>query len=304
MIPPQGFKSQLYPLRHKLLYSFGLSAVTVGQNSACPILIMGSTDMSSTDPDTIKVNPHNTNYVEDSGPLVRQMSIIDRMRISIRFNLTSHINDKQETASSTFTGDGLHHIRMLWRPIFFSFPEKLAAADDDTGNTVATILALTSDDTNQDVVPLTTNDLPTTGGSAKNQPISTVNDIQVFGDFNMTTNLAMEDHVWDEELFQNASRRFTNRGALKACVGRTRFVNLTRNKPFQNFFINQFVPRAVRRVVDRTFMALQIHVPVNADISQDYTAITPTANVAHIGCKIICTYHEWNNEHNQDMQTG
>ncbi len=298
MIPPRGFKAELYPLQHKIKYSFGLSAATATMNTAICPLVMGSTDVD-VDPETIQVNPHNTNYEEDNGPLCRQMSIIDKLRLSIRFNMTENCMTG-ETASGVFA-DSLTHLRFLWRPIFFSFPEKLTAADDDTGLTVATTLALTSDDTNEDVVALTTNKLPTGGVLELGQPVSTVNAVQVFGDYNYTTDMTMEDHVWDEDAFQNVLRRGTNKGALKACLGRTRWVNLTSNKPFQNFYIAQFVPRAIRRIVDRTYFAIQVHVPISSDISQDYHANVITGSKAHLGVKIICNYHEWNAEHDQDM---
>ncbi len=300
LIPPRGFKSELYPLQHKLKYSFGLSFSGDTVNTALATLIMGSTDMD-VDPETIQVNPHNTNYEEDLGPLCRQMSIIDKLTLSIKFNMTEWCSPLHETAAGVFTGDDITHITLLWRPIFFSFPEKLNATDDDTGTSVQTLLGLTSDDTNEDVVPLTTNKLPAQGISDLAHPVSTVNAVQVFGDYNQTTNTTMEDHVWDEDLFQNAIRRFTNKGALKACVGRTRFVNLDKKRPWKKFFIRQFVPRAVRRIVDRTYFGIQVHVPLTGDIGQDYHATTPTGAVAHIGVKILCNYHEWNSEHDQDM---
>ncbi len=300
MIPPKGFKAEVYPLLHKLKYSFGLSAKTDTQNSAYATLIMSSSDLPSK-ANEINVNPHNTTYESDTGPLVAKMSIIDKLNLSIRFNMTANCNNKNETSSGVFSGDGINHIKFLWRPVFFSFPEKLDATDDDTGTTVATILALTKDATNKDVVPLTTNKLPVLGLSDLSQPISTSYDIQVFGDYNMTTDLTMEDHVWDEDLFQTAIRRYTNKGALKACVGKTRHVNLTKSQPFKNYYISKFVPRSVRRIMEYTHMGIQVHVPIESDISQDYYSIALTTAVAHIGCKINCSYHEWNADHYQDM---
>ncbi len=86
--------------------------------------------------------------------------------------------------------------------------------------------------------------------------MSTVNAVQVFGDFNMTTNTAMEDHTHDEDELQQALRRFTNKGALKACMGRTRHVTLTKNRPFKNFYLDKFVPKAIRRIVPFTTMMI------------------------------------------------
>ncbi len=298
MIPPSGFEAQKWPLRHRLIYSFGLGIKADTINTALCPLIMHSNEMDVA-ASTIQVNPHNAGYESDAGPLCRNMSIIDRLSLSMRFNMTSVCNDKAETAAGVFTGDGLKHIKFLWRPIFFSFGEKLDAADDVTTTTVAAILGLTKDATFEDIVPITTNDLPSGGPSELLQPMSTVNAVQVFGDFNMTTDTKMEDHVWDEDLFHTAINRYTNKGALAACVGRTRYVNLTRSQPFKNFYISKFVPRAIRRIVPYSFMAIQVHLPIESDIDQDFFAATNTTSVAHIGCKIICNYHEWNPDHDQ-----
>ncbi len=300
MIPPRGFKSELYPLKHRIIYALGLSLTSDTQNSAFLILIRHSSDIDIL-PSAIEVNPHNTNYNTETGALVQKMSIIDKMNLFLKFNITSFALDRKETSSGVFSGDNLQHITLNWRPIFFSFGEKLDAADDDTGTTVAALLGLTKDATNEDVVPLTTNKLPTFGNSDFSHPVSTVNQAEAFGDLNMTTDLSMEDHPWNETTFQEALKRYTNKGALKACVGSTRTVHLSRARPFKSFYIKKFVPRSVRRVVPYTFMGIQIDVPMSSDIKQDYITDTLTSGAAHVGVKCIATYHEWNADHYQEM---
>ncbi len=302
MIPPKGFKQEQYPLRHRLIWSYGLSAKTATMNSALMLMVHSSNDMVGA-PSTIIVNPHNPDYVEDTGPLVRQMSIIDRLKISMTFNMTSLCADRNETASAAWTGDGITHIHLLWRPIFFSFPEKLDAADEKTTTTVAAILALTKDASKEDVVPLTTTKLPAGGTPSEVvMPSSIINDVQVFGDYNMTTNLEMEEHVWDETLFQTALRKYTNKGALKACVGRTRHVHLTRERPFKKFFIDKPVPSAIRRVLPYGFFGIAVHLPVTVDYGSDFYDVSLTGSKPHLGVKCIAQFHEWNHEHEQAME--
>ncbi len=301
MIPPRGFKAEQYPLRHRLAFSAALSLETATKNTVFLPIVMGSTDMD-TEPTAVIVNPHNPAYVEDAGPLCRQMSIIDRMRISLKFNMTEDCNDLQETAAGTFTGDSIHAFHFMWRPIFGSFKEKLDAKDDDTGISVATILALTHTEAEEDVVPLTTTKLTSAGSADKVLPSSTVNAVQVFGDMNMTSDFTMEEHVWDEDQFHKALRRFTNKGALRSMVGRTRNVTLTRNQPYKNFYLDKFVPRVIRRIVPYSFMGIQVHLPVIADIGQVYQLTAPVSS-GHLGIKCIANYHEWNPEHEQGMGT-
>ncbi len=305
MIPPSGFEQEKFPLRHRLTHSFGLSLALDSLNTALLPIVMGSKDTDVL-PDTIQVNPHNSAFEEDAGPLCAQMSIIDRMRISIKFSMTHHCSPAHHSSgtstSEVFTGDDIPVFNFLWRPIFNVFPEKLDAADDDTTTTVAAILGLTKDATNEDVVPLTTNNLPTTGPSETPLPVSTVNAVQVFGDYNYTTDLIMEDHVFDEDLLQTALRRYTNKGALRSCIGRTRHVTLTRAQPYKNFYIDKFLPSQIRRIMPYGFFAIQIHMPIHTAQSQQYITAAPSTK-AHLGVKMITNYHEWNIEHDQDRGT-
>ncbi len=318
MRPPKGFENEKFPLRHRLIYSFGLGLTNDNINTAFMPIVRSSKNTTATsplvDPGTIKVNPHNSGFVEDFGSLCGNMSIIDRMTISLKFNMThycgpthniTHTFSGSPTAltASTFEGDDIPAIKFLWRPIFNVFPEKLDAADDDTTKTVSEILALTKDPTNEDVVALTTNDLPTLTPALLNHPISTVNGVEAFTDFNMTTDLIMEDHVFDEDLLQTALRRYTNKGALRSCLGKTRHVTLSRSRPYSNFYIDKFVPRAIRRIQPYGFFGIQVHMPMDTDVDQYAMSKNPTAATPHIGVKAIINYHEWNFEHDQDRGT-
>ncbi len=312
MRPPKGFEDEKFPLRHRVLYSYGLSvAAADNNNTAMMPIVMHSTDIVNL-PSTIKVNPHNSAMVEDAGPLCHSMSIIDRMRISLKFNMTGYCGPTHETSgtygangqtAAVFDGLDIPAFKFLWRPIFNVYPEKLDAADDQTGTTVAAILGLTKDATNEDIVPITTNKLNTTQPGELAHPISTAYDTQVFGDFNMTTNLNMEDHVFDEDLLQTALRRYTNKGALRSCLGRTRHVTLTRNRPTASFYIDKFVPRAIRRIQPYGFFAIQVHLPTESEIDQFPIHKAANAGFDVLGVKMIANYHEWNFEHSQDRGT-
>ncbi len=305
MKPPPGFRSELYPLRHRVIYSCGLSMLGATINSCFFTILRHTNALATNVPKKVIVNPHNSGYDDETGPAVVKMSIIDRLKFSLKFNMTANCNDTAHTSglsgSEVFRGDGITHIKLTWRPIFFSFPEKLDAADDDTTTTVAAILGLTKDAGAEDVVPLTTNKLPAIGASDLSQPISTVNLVEDFTTYNMSSNLTMEDHPWDEDLFQDAMMRFTNKGALKACVGKTRFVHLTKNNPYKTYWVDKPVPRAVRRVMPFSFMGIQINCPTTDQIDSDYHSIVLTGAVAHVGIKMIAKYHEWNADHFQDM---
>ncbi len=304
MRPPKGFEDEKYPLRHRIIHSFGLSLGDDTLNSALLPLVMHSTDIDNL-PSTIQTNPHNSDYERDTGPLCHKMSIIDRMTIAMRFSMTAECGPSHHSSGTStnelFTGDDVPALNFLWRPIFNVYPEKLDAADDDTTLTVAAILGLTKDATNEDVVPLTTNKLTVISGVSSALPMSNTYAVQVAGDYNMTTNTNMEDHVFDEDVLQDALRRYTNKGALRSCMGRTRQVTLTRSRPFKNFYIDKFVPRAIRRIQPYGFFGIQIHMPIDSHQSSFFNILS--TNAIHLGCKVITNYHEWNFEHVQDRGT-
>jgi len=312
MRPPKGFENEKYPLRHRLVYGAQLALSSENLNTFTMPIVMSSTDMDVI-PSTINVNPHNsTNYDEDAGPLVRQMSIIDRMTISLKFNMSHYCQPAHLIGGTagpnfddgTYQGDDVAALSFLWRPIFNVYPEKMDAADDATGTTVAAILAFTKDATNEDITPITTTNLPIQGPGDVNNPASTVNATQVFGDFNYTTDFIPEDHVFSEDLLQAALRRYTNKGALRSCLGRTRHVTLTRNKPYANFYIDKFVPNAIRRVQPYGWFGIQVHLPLETHVSQQYLSKSVAATVPHLGIKMIANYHEWNVEHDQGQITA
>ncbi len=276
MRPPKGFEAEKFPLRHRLIYASGLNLLSETQNTLFMPIVMSAKGTIATNPltlpNTIQVNPHNSNLEEDAGCLCAQMSIIDRMSISLKFNLTHYCGPPHHYAGQSggelFEGDDIPAFKFLWRPIFNVYPEKMDATDDNTGTSVSAILGMTKDATLEDIVAVTTNNLPAAGPAEKVQPISTVNGVQAFTDFNMATDLILEDHVWDEDLLQTALRRYTNKGALRSCLGRTRHVTLTRSRPVAQFFIDKFVPRAIRRIQPYALMGIQVHLPIQTDIDQ------------------------------------
>ncbi len=297
MIPPQGFKATLYPLRHKFKYGTGLSAVTATDNTTILTLVKNYTDTTNV-PSSIKVNPMHGSFEVETGAICGPMSIIDRLKLTLKFNLTklSISTDKFITVSAS------------WMPIFFSFPEKLDAADDKTTTTVAAILELTKDATKEDITPAFAAKLPVGGSSVTVHPTSSANFNEVFGTLNLTTNTAMEGVPFDNEVFHNALRYYSNKGALKACIGKTRRFTLSTaggsSAAFKTFHLDKFVPRPIRRIVPYTYFGILIHVPLILDAAATHQDAAGTADVAHIGIKATVSYDEWNLDHDQDMSGG
>ncbi len=294
MIPPRGFKSELYPLRHRFVFGVGLNATTTTQNSTMLSIIRGSADTAMNNPNTIEVNPHNANFLQESGALCHQMSIIDRIQITMKFTLT-------EDAIT----DGMKSVTCKYMPIFNSFAEKLSSTDKATSATAASVMELIYDATNQDVTPLyNTVATPVSAGASDIvHPVSTVNDTEVFGDLNLTTNTALEGITWSNTAFFNAAKFFTNKGAINALHGNQKQVHLTDARPTQRVFIDKFVPRQVRRIVDGSYFGMMFHVPTDATGEQDFYSGALTTAKPHVGIRMMINYHEWNADHIQDIET-
>ncbi len=291
MRPPSGFASQLYPLRHRFEYRTLLDLLLGPKNSAIFTLVKNYKTVTSAK--TVDVNPHHTNFVTDGGSVCQPMSIIDQLRLTLRFSLTE----------SSIDTDKIPDLHVLWRPIFFSFPEKLDAADDETTTTVASILSLTKDATEEDVTPAHggTAAKLVVNSSTATYPASTVNLTEVFGLMNLTTNTGPEGSPHDELVFQKAIAYYTNKGALKACVGATRHMTLSKDRASRTYRINKFVPRSIRRIVPYTFFGILVHLPVLGERGQYIFAPNPAATAGHVGVSVICNYHEWHNDFNQKM---
>ncbi len=287
---PAGFEQQKNPLRHKLNYSFALSARSATQNSTICSLVRNH--KSAIDATTIQVNPHNSGFQVDTGSIVSPMSIIDRLKMSIRIGLTDHAITTQRAKS----------VKVSWMPIFNSFDEKLLAVDDMSTDTVEEILELNTASASEQILPLfTTTKLNTDGDSEQNHPVSTATFAEVFGTLTLTTDTKMESVAFDNTKFHQALKYYTNKGAMKTLIGRTRSITLTEGKPFANFFIDKFVPRAIRRIVPYSYFGILFHVPVSADDESYYYSNSLVALKADVGIKLLCNYHEWNADHDQSM---
>ncbi len=285
---PRGLESQKHPLKHRFDYSFGLSAASANMNSVWCTLIKNY--KSVVNPNTIKVNPHNTDVDLETGAICSPMSIVQNVKVII-------------TLSKSNTQDPVDPIKLSWTPFFCAFAEKYDAADDDTGTTVASVMQLTKDATEEDITPLTTNNLPQEGLSKKPHPLSTVNLAEVATThLNMTTDAIMEDTSFVMETFQKLLVYGTNKGALKSCLGRTRHVTLHRDMgSTKTFFLRKFVPRNIRRIMPYTFFGLLFHMPIESSSDSYYTDTALATLKSHVGIRVMVRYDEWNEEHDNTM---
>jgi len=288
---PRGLTSQKHPLHHKFSYAFQLSGKQSDENSAWAMLCRNT--KSCVTPTAVLVNPKHASMDEDTGTACYPMSILTNMRISVKLWKSTVNNTTDEM-----------YVDMI--PFFASFLNKYDAADTG-GATVKSMMQLTTDDTNEDVVPLTANKLLLDGPSELSHPVTTVGFTEAFGDLNMTTDVTMEATAFDTTAFYDMLKLGTNKGALKACLGRTRHFNLTniggggRNSRYASFYSQKFLPRPVRRMVPFSFFGLLFHLKMPEDIDGPFNDATLTADKPHVGIRVNVRYNEWNEDFSNAM---
>ncbi len=189
MIPPAGFKAEQYPLRHRFSYAAGLSLNSSTLRTTYFTLVRNYKTVTA--PTAIDVNPHHATYEMETGSVCSPMSIIDKLKLTLKFTLT-------EDALS----DGAEAITCWWQPVFTAFKDKLNAADVSTSIAVKDILELVVDETEEDVTPLFNNaKFATTGESDQLHPLSTENLAETIAILNMDTSAAMEGITYDDNAF-------------------------------------------------------------------------------------------------------
>ncbi len=294
--PPRGLKAEEHPLKHKFRYAFGLSPAITLANSAFITLVKNY--KSVTDPTTTFVNPMSAQIDNETGAICAPMSIVQRLTLSMQFTALQ--------ASST---DEMKTVKFSWMPVFGSFADKWDADDTGaSGGTVAAMLQLTKDATEEDMTPITTTKLKVVGTSDTLHPLSTVNLVEsATTHLNMTTDAAMEECPFNQQAFFNLIQYGTNKGALKACVGRIRHGSVTFGvaSNTKSYFLKKFVPRAVRRIMPFSFFGIIINCPLITEHGSSYTEKTSlSTTLNYLGVKIHVNYDEWNSEHNNTMSNA
>ncbi len=293
--PPRGLKAEEHPLHHKFRYAFGLNPTIAAARCAYMPLVKNYKTVIA--PSTTFVNPMSDQIDLETGAVCSPMSIIQ--------NLTLHL---QISSLAETLVDEMIATKFSWMPVFGSFPEKWDAADTGAaGGTVAAMLQLTKDATEEDMTPITETKLKVLGTSDVLHPVSTVNLAETITHLNMTSTLAMENVAFDPAAFYNLMHYGTNKGALKSVVGKIRhgvvsYKSAGRDISTKSYYIRKFVPRAVRRIVPYSFFGILFWVPRETEHGQIYTedaAFGTTKN--HIGIKALINYDEWNSEHDNTM---
>ncbi len=281
--PPRGYDRDDMPLPHTFAYKNELNCNLVTKNSTMESYIRCT--RSAITPEAIEVNPKNAAFAKETGAAVAAGSQVEKMSVFTTLSLT-------EAAIDT---DGIKALRVYYQNIHGAFPETWDAKDRITTTTIAQILEVTADDTDDDVTPTFVSDLTT----EQDHPFSTVHFNEAFGDLNLNVDAKMEALVFDMDEYWDAIRFFGNGGKLKSITGPIRSVTLTRNRPTVRIFGSKFVPKNVQFGNQQTYFGRRYTCPVKTDPHQILSDAHATTNVGHVLINTIVRYNEWNKSFDQ-----
>ncbi len=276
--PPRGYKTMDYPLPHNFGYGISLGGDSATRNSTIFTILRASE--IATGVEAIEVNPANSAFAEDQGPLIHMGSIIPRINFTLMAQMSKVAIETDKQRATRFN----------WMPIYIAFLDTLEAEDSKTSTQVEDTLELQHETTNKDTYPLFNGTKLT--GDGGYQAFSTVPSTEVFGDYGLTTNGIMEgvDFVM-EEFYDNLQFK-TNHGMLQKTIGQMRTVVVKRDHPYI-YHSNSFTYPSVKRGNPYTFCGVLVHVeqvgtPPQIGISSELT------DIDHLNVKCVIRYDEWN----------
>ncbi len=283
--PPAGYNRRDKPLPHEFAYQVGFDITNTGMEAHTITLL--KTTKQSGDPKLIVVNPRNSGFAVDEGPVICYDSIVQKMTIVKEWSMT-------ETSMET---DHIPALRIKTMKIMGAFEDAWTPADEKTSETIADLLEVTSDLTNEDVVPTVGGvNLPSSYGSI---PLSTVTDAEAYTDYNLTTNDDPEGIVMDWDGIYDAMQYYTNGAKLKSLIGKIKNITLTQNRPFHSSYENKFIPKKIRYGNPHLFFGELLSVPHYTSLDQLVDKSQSFTSLAHAVCKIHVRFNEWNPDFDQ-----
>ncbi len=230
--PPRGYRMLDYPLPHEFQYGGTFDFLDLSKD-ATMITILRSSE-TTTGVEAVEVNPRHAAFAEETGPTIANGSIVPRISFTLRASLS-----QATTVDNEF---GAVQFHML--PIYTAFLDSMEASDDKTGEDVEGILELATSATAAKRVQPLFSGTNLTNGLA--QPVNTVLDTEVFGDYGLTTDLVLESVAFTQDDFYDAMQYYTNGGMLKKVSGSIKTWTLSRDRRAM-YHSNNFTNPTVKR---------------------------------------------------------
>lgn len=285
--PPRGYDRHDFPLPHYFTYEFGLDSTTETKNATIATYLR--TSKISVDPTTIEVNPRHTDFAVDTGPLICEESIVDRITIK-----------KSVAMSAAFIAQ-VPAVTTRELMIKGCFEDTWSPTDEKTTTSIEDIVEVTNESTtNMDVTPkFSGTDL----FSEENQPLSTITGAESVAHYNLTTDAKLESVAWNAKTYFDAKRYYTN-GAKLNTVAPNLITNVlnAKRKNYMTSLQTKFVPPQCRFGRRDLFLGSLFDVPLFSDPDQVINSFVAAVTEAHVIYEIIVMFNEWNPAFDQKSQ--
>ncbi len=282
---PRGYFKSDFGLHHHFFYNHNYDLTLETKNDTIMTIVRTSDDVDT--PETTKVNPQNATFdAKDVGPLIHQGSIVDKVKIHTIHTLT-------ELCTET---DKIHSLMLHQGMIMGCFADDWDPLSDENSLEVEDIVRVTYDLTNRDVTP------KFSGTDLVNgvQPVSNVTQAEVFGSYNLTTDLKEEAVNFDPDVYFDSKRHYSNGGAVNKVMPRLNSIYLNDKKSTSmSSSFTKFLPERCRYGRRGLFVGMLEHLPIYTNERQICDSwVAPTAG-AHLNTKVIVDFIEWNQLFNQ-----
>ena len=274
MVNSMLMKTRIYPIPHNRLISARLSVVDVGQRATSVPLIMNDDGLG--DPATYHANPEHSSFAERDGPNCFRGSRVNKMLATFDFALTKHCWDT----------DKLEAVKICIIPYYLAFDD-YTVADEKTGTTIQSLLYLQNEDTHNQGYPLWNgtdiyadvanagSDVPGLTGSQNLEGINLTSPSTIF----------------------KALQYYTNGPKLSKCIGKIRFLTITRRKVTRYKLKVRLTPK-VKRINKKTLCGVIIIALDPAGGYQIFSADEDSAG-DHVHFQHSLAFLEW--QENADM---
>lgn len=284
--PPPGYDRRDKPLPHEFFYFTDLdfNGSTAKNNLTATYL---RTSGDSVDPKTIEVNPKNSAFAVETGPLIAYDSIVQKMTINKEYLMNKFASD-----------DGVRNLKLYTWKIMGSFEDAWTPVDQVSTLDTGAILQLEDNATQKDVIPNFNNVKLVNSG---NQPLSTVNDAEVFGDYGLTTNAILESSASDYQQILDTLHYGTTSAKLKSLMGNVRKYTFDSEggKRYKSEFERRFVPKSVQFGREYLFFGEHFYMPSEDDIAAMHSTGHEASAGGHLLVKVHVRYNEWNPDFEQ-----
>ncbi len=271
MVVKKLMKSTWYPRPHNsdMIWGHGIETAVVNHTTICPLVMY---DEGKGSPSGYSANPENPSFAETDEPNCYPESTIDKITCFLEFAMTK----------GALETDKIHAMKVAFMLISTSF-EDLDAKDEKSGETIGTILEMTSEATDRQAYPLwNTVDMSTRITGLNILPAAVPA---------LTATQAIEGVAFSIETYYDALQYYTIANKLRNVQSGLKWVMLTRQRPVRRFKIN--ISGKNKFMNQFNFFGAMVSIPKIDTVHQIPTS-AETTDITHVAVRMTTRYQEWN----------